>query len=53
MSKNCLSCENSRIKDFVYLICDINGLLDLKDVENSVNCKYYEEKNNANCININ
>lgn len=39
MSKDCTTCKNSYLKDFAYLICSINGLLDLKDVENSKNFK--------------
>lgn len=41
--QKCLSCKKSWLKDFAYLICDINGLLNLDDVENSGDCKDYEE----------
>lgn len=44
MIKDCTTCQNSYIKDFAYLICSINGLLDLKDVEQSKDCKDYEEQ---------
>ena len=49
MTKDCTTCNNAWIKDFVYLICSVNGILDLKDVENSKNCKDYEEREN-DCI---
>ncbi len=45
--KDCTTCEHSYIKDFAYLICDINGLLDLKDVEKSKECKFYREVKNV------
>lgn len=44
MTKDCTTCNNSHLKDFAYLICDIIGLLDIKDVENSKNCKDYEKE---------
>lgn len=40
LERNCLTCKNAQIKDFAYLICDIDGL------QNDVveNCKNYEEQ---------
>lgn len=45
IKKDCTTCNNSYIKDFAYLICSVKGILDLNDVENSKNCKDYEEAN--------
>lgn len=41
----CTKCKNSWIKDFVYLICDFNGLMNYEDVENMKSCKNYESEN--------
>lgn len=39
----CFTCKKHWYKDFAYMICDINGLLNLDDVEKSGDCKDYEE----------
>ena len=38
--KDCTTCKNARIKDFCYLICDIDGVMN--DVVK--NCSNYEEE---------